>query len=147
VAQHVDEVREQGEPGLFRGFTPAMVPRTSLPAFALAAVAAARGSELGEQVSLALRDALFEEGRDVADPAVLRDLRERFDLPEPGPEARRAVDGDYEEGRRRGVRGSPEYFLDGQGFFCPALRLDRVDGRLEIAGSDAFDDFVDRCFR
>lgn len=147
VTQHVDELRDQVEPGLFRGFDPAVVPKTSLPAFAVAAVAFARGDEVGEKVSLALRNALFEEGRDVSDPAVLTAIREQFGLPEPDAAARRSIDDDYEEGRRRGVRGSPEYFLDERGFFCPALRLEEVAGGLSVEGSDSFDAFVDECFR
>jgi predicted DsbA family dithiol-disulfide isomerase len=147
VAQHVEELREHVEPDLFRGFDPAAMPETSIPAFELASVAAHQSVVLGERVSLALRDALFEEGRDVSDPAVLNSIRSRFDLPEPGTEARRTVDDDYAEGQRRGVEGSPEYFLDGRGYRCPALRMEEVDGGLSIDNADDFDAFLRDCFR
>lgn len=148
VARHVEELREQVEPGLFQGFDPAIMPMTSIPAFEVAAMAAAAGDEVGERVGRALRDAFFEEGRDISDPHVLAEIRARFDLGEPDDSARRAVEADYAEGCHRGVRGSPEYFLDGRGYFCPALELQEVDGSLVIEGSGArFDEFLDVCFR
>lgn len=147
VAQHVDELREQAEPELFRGFDPASVPATSMPAFAVTAVAAATSDALAERVALALRNALFEEGRDVSDPAVLAAIRADYGLGEPDAAAVASIDRDYDEGRRRGVRGSPEYFLDGRGYFCPVLRLEEVEGRLDIEGPDSFDDFIEACFR
>jgi predicted DsbA family dithiol-disulfide isomerase len=148
VAQHVDDLRDQVEPGLFSGFDPAAVPATSFPAFELASVAYARGDGLGEQVSLAIRHGLFEEGRDVSDPDVLAAIGQRFGLAAPGPEAHASVVADFDEGTRLGVRGSPEYFLDDQGFFCPALRLQEVGGALEIEdAAEVFDGFLDMVFR
>ena len=42
-----------------------------------------------------------------------------------------AVRADYEAGQRRGVRGSPHFFIDDDDFFCPALDLGRdADGQL-----------------
>ncbi len=147
VAQHVDELRDQVEPGLFSGFDPAVVPGTSFPAFELTAAAYAHGDALGEAVSLAIRHALFEEGRDVADPEVLAGIGRHLGVGAPGPDARAAVLADFEAGTRLEVRGSPEYFLDDRGFFCPALRLQEVGGALEIEdAADAFGDFLERVF-
>jgi predicted DsbA family dithiol-disulfide isomerase len=146
VAQHVEELREQIEPDLFRGFHAAALPSSSLPSLALVAHAYQANDELGEQVSLAVRDALFEEGLDVADPAVLAAIAASHDLPPAGPDAEQTVLADLEEGKRRGVRGSPEFFLDDRGYFCPALRIDNIDGKLEIApDSEAFDTFLADC--
>jgi predicted DsbA family dithiol-disulfide isomerase len=148
IAQHVDELRSQVDPRLFRGFDPAALPATSFPAFELVAAAYARGDAAGEQVSLAVRDALFEEGRDVSDPSVLAEIGRSHGLADPGPDATRSVLADYEAGKRLGVRGSPEYFLDGDGYFCPALQMREIDGTLEIENaSEAFDAFVAECFR
>lgn len=147
VAEHVDEIRDQVEPGLFSGFDPALVPDTSFPAFELAAAAYARGDELGERVSLAIRHALFEQGRDVADPAVLAEIAGSFGLADPGPDAHAAVLTDFDAGTRLGVRGSPEYFLDDEGFFCPALRVQQVGGTLEIEDArEVFDGFLEQVF-
>ncbi len=66
---------------LFVGFRADRFPRTSLPAFVLAADAYAVDLDTGEAVSLAVRDALFEEGRDVADPAVLADVAAAHGVP------------------------------------------------------------------
>ena len=46
--------------------TPASFPRTSLPALALVAAAYRQSDRMGEAVSLALRDSLFERGRDIS---------------------------------------------------------------------------------
>jgi predicted DsbA family dithiol-disulfide isomerase len=155
VAEEVDELRDQVAPDLFAGFRADRFPRTSLPAFVLAGDAYAVSAERGEAASLALRHALFEEGRDVADPAVLAELASELGLPtaaeraeadrhgddHPGPLA------DLAEGRERGVIGSPHFFTPVGDFFCPSLDIARVDGRLRIvADVEAFESFAAACF-
>jgi hypothetical protein len=50
------------------------------------------------------------------------------------------------DGEARGVLGSPHYFVDGAGFFCPALHIDHLDGALVVQPDPAaFDEFVARC--
>ena len=119
---------------------------TSLPALAIAATAYRNDVKRGERVSLALRHALFEEGRDVANPAELLRIDELSTLDDlRAGEAE--VRADLAEGRARGVIGSPHFFVDGEGFFCPTLAIERVDGRLTIAfDAQGFDEFIDRCF-
>ena len=46
------------------------------------------------------------------------------------PGCGRPVIADWEEGKRRGVRGSPEFFVKGRGYFCPTLDITRVGGQL-----------------
>lgn len=146
-AQHVEELRDQIEPGLFRGFNSAVLPTSSLPALALAAQAYTLSDEIGERVSLAVRDALFEEGRDIGDPAVLTEIATRYGVAPADAAAEAGVLADLAEGSRRGVRGSPEFFVENRGYFCPALRIESVDGRLVITpDSEAFDAFLDDCF-
>ena len=55
---------------------------------------------------------------------------------------------DWAEGRRRGVIGSPHFFVDDDGFFCPALNISRVDGTLRIADNRAaFEAFIDHALQ
>jgi hypothetical protein len=45
------------------------------------------------------------------------------------------------------VRGSPEFFAGGTGWFCPVLDVRRVDGRLVVTPDDAtMARFLDACF-
>jgi len=137
IAEEVDELRAQVAPELFAGFDTEHFPASSLPALGLAAAAYGTGDlRLGERVSLALRDALFEHGRDIAQPDELRQIAEREGVPWP-VDAGRAVLDDWEEGRRRAVIGSPHFFVDGRGFFCPALDIRRRDGHLVISATHA----------
>jgi hypothetical protein len=58
------------------------------------------------------------------------------------------VRSDWAEGVRRGVVGSPTFFVDGSGLFCPTLRITHDDRGFSIEhDGPAFDDFVARCFR
>jgi hypothetical protein len=55
---------------------------------------------------------------------------------------------DWDDGRRRGVQGSPHFFVGDRGWFCPALDIDHVDGHLRIVFDRAgFDEFTDRALR
>jgi predicted DsbA family dithiol-disulfide isomerase len=160
ISAHVEELREVAAPDLFQGFDAAALPPSSIPALALGVGANRLGDEVGERVALALRDALFEEGLDLGDPAVLDGI------------ARQAVRGsishddrgksihdgawaasvdevvaDWEEGRRRGVRGSPEFSVGGHDWFCPALAITRVAGGLHVEPDPAaFESFLSECF-
>lgn len=80
IADEIDEIRRQIEPTLFEGFTEASFPSSSLPALTLAAAANDQDTATGEQVSLALRNLLFEQGIDIADIEVLSDLATEHDV-------------------------------------------------------------------
>ena len=133
VAEEVAALREQVAPDLFGGFDAARFPSTSLPALTLVAAAYRRDVQLGEHVSLRLRDALFEEGADIGAIDVLAEIATAngLDVPEVGD--RDPITADLEEGRRRGVDGSPHFFLGSEGFFCPSLEITRVGGHLQVA--------------
>lgn len=147
VARNVTELRRQVTPDLFEHFTPSAVPTSSLPAFALAADAASVSAELAESMALAIRTALFEDGRDIGDPDVLADLARAHGLRGPAASAETAYELDYAEGRRRGVQGSPHFFVDAHDYFCPALQIDRTEGELSITPSPArFEAMLDDCF-
>jgi predicted DsbA family dithiol-disulfide isomerase len=135
-------------PDLFAGFDPETFPRTSLPAMAAEAAAYRFGAEIGEQVSLGLRDLLFERGTDISDPDVLRSLLAGHGIPAPSTEDEQQVRADYEEGKRRGVVGSPHFFTpEGSDFFCPSLAIGHQGERLEVTfDSEGFTEFISAAF-
>jgi 2-hydroxychromene-2-carboxylate isomerase len=147
LVEEVAELRQTVASDLFTAFDPERFPMSSLPALALAATAYRSDLKRGEQVSLALREALFEEGRDLTDPTELLQigqLRTLDDIRSGEAEVR----ADHAEGRARGVIGSPHFFVDGEGFFCPTLAIERVGGHLSISfDTEGFDEFIERCFR
>ncbi len=143
VAEEVAELRAQVAPDLFTGFDPAQFPATSLPAMALAAAAYRHGSGVGERMSLALRDALFEAGRDVSDPEVLTEIGRAHDVEREAGDDATVLD-EWREGQQRGVGGSPYFFAADHGFFCPSLEITHVEDRLQIRRDDeALERFLD----
>jgi predicted DsbA family dithiol-disulfide isomerase len=146
LEEEIAELRRTVAPDLFTAFDPERFPMSTLPALAVAATAYRTDSKRGERISLALRDALFEAGRDLADPAELARIGELATLDDlRAGEAE--VRADYAEGRARGVIGSPHFFVGGEDFFCPTLEIERVDDRLNVSfDADGFDEFIDRCF-
>lgn len=147
VAREIADLRAQIVPDLFLAFDAGAFPETSIPAFGLARAAYDRDVGLGEQVSIAVRDALFEDGRPIGDHQVLAQLAARYGLDVPDPDrAREVVAADWDEGRRRGVEGSPHFFVGDESEFCPALRIEKRDGdHLHIERDDArLHAFLDR---
>ena len=133
VGEEVVALREHVAPDLFGGFDAARFPSTSLPALTLVAAAYRRDAQLGEHVSLGLRDALFEAGADIGNLDVLAEMATAHGLDAPEVGDRVAITADLDEGRRRGVQGSPHFFLGAKGFFCPSLDITRVAGHLQVA--------------
>ena len=147
IAQKVDALRRQVAPDLFTGFDPERFPASSLPALAVEAAARTVDPATGERAALLLRHALFEEGRDVSQPAELEAIVRALGLPVGAADAAMPVVlDDWDEGRRRGVVGSPHFFAgDGQ-YFCPALQIGHVGTELRIdVDGERFDDFFARC--
>ena len=105
----------------FAGLRPDHWPSTTLPALELAAAAYGVDAATGMAVSLALRVALFEQGRDVGDLNVLAEIAAEHGVT-PHDESI-AVRADYEDGLARGVSGSPHFWVGDTNFFCPALDL------------------------
>ena len=152
IAEEVEEIRAQVAPDLFAGFVESKFPRTSIPAFELAALAYGAGDQVGERVSMALRDAMFEHGQDISDPSVIEAIGQAhgvaLDLGAASEASAKSVQSDWHEGQQRGVQGSPHFFTPDGAFFCPTLDIQRVDGRLRItADNEAFNGFVDQCLR
>lgn len=150
IDAEVSALRASVRPDLFAGFSVGAFPSTSMPAFALTAAADLTGDPvLIEEVGLALRNAVFEEGLDLGRPEIVNPIAERFDLTPLDAEATSAaVRADWDEGRARGVIGSPHFFTDdGGSWFCPALAISRDDvGNFVIAWKQGTEAFVERVF-
>src|SRR3546814_4521111 len=96
AAEHVADLRAQCAPDAFAGFDPERFPSTTLPALALAAAAYRYTGPVGERVSLALRDALWEQGRDISDTEVLAEIATAHGIVDGwGPEDERSVTEDW----------------------------------------------------
>ena len=144
VAEEVDELKHLAAP--FAHFDPTRFPSTSLPALDLAELAYQEGLDVGERVSLALRNALFEDGLDIGEPSVVRRVGDAFGLAAPGPGEREAVVRDWHSGKERGVEGSPHFFCGVQSAFCPSLDIAKHDGRLRVTvDRQALDAFLANC--
>ena len=98
IAEEVDALRSQVAPDLFAAFDAHAFPPSSLPALGLAAAAYDRDIRLGERVSLALRNAFFEEGRDIAKQDELDRVAASVGLPT-GLHAVESVHADWHEGQ------------------------------------------------
>lgn len=142
VAGKVAALRAQVAPDLFAGFDPATFPTTTLPAMALEAAGYRGSPELGEKVSLALRDALFEAGRDISRPETIADIARAHELTITDADEQ-AVVASWHEGERRGVEGSPYFVIDGRGFFCPSLVIRHVGDELVIEPDESLGAFLE----
>jgi 2-hydroxychromene-2-carboxylate isomerase len=119
-------------------------------AFALSAAADRTGDPvLAEDVGMALRDAVFEQGLDIGRPEVVASIAARFGLdPLNAAATEAAVRVDWEEGRARGVIGSPHFFTgDDASWFCPGLAISRDDvGNFVVAWKQGSESFVESVF-
>ncbi|TGD89193.1 disulfide bond formation protein DsbA [Mycolicibacterium sp. CH28] len=147
IGMEVEALRSSVRPDLFAGFSVDSFPGTSMAAFALAATAARTADPvLVEEVGIALRDAVFERGLDIGRPELVAPIAERFGLEPLDPDATSAaVQADWDEGRARGVVGSPHFFTtDGSSMFCPVLDISRDDvGNFVIAWKQGTEAFID----
>jgi 2-hydroxychromene-2-carboxylate isomerase len=148
TADHVEDLKRQVAPELFRGFDPAHFPRSTMDALALAAAGYRKDDATGEAISFALRDALFEAGLDVSDPVVLDGIARPHGVAVAAVD-REAVQRDWDEGTRRGVQGSPHFFCGDSSVFCPSLSITGAPGaehlRLEVDRA-RLHDFLKGCF-
>jgi predicted DsbA family dithiol-disulfide isomerase len=146
IGEEVAALRAQVAPDMFKGFDPSHFAATSIPGLMLAAAGYEHSLATGEQVSLALRDCLFEYGADIAHPDVLARLAAATGMRVPLVSVRARVLADWRDGQRRGVIGSPHFFVGNEGTFCPSLDIARREGQLRITGDPgAFDVLLDRC--
>ena len=148
AAHHVHELRKQVAPDLFQGFDPKRFPTTTLPALAWVHAAYAMDMRTGEAVSIALRNALFEDGVDIGDPDLLSDIVLAEGVASVGDDDERAVIADWHEGVARGVKGSPHFFCGDADAFCPSLDIfkDEAEHLTIRSNMEVLDSFLDVCF-
>ena len=148
IVDHVEDLRRQVSPDLFAGFDPDAVPESTLPALALADAAYRVDDKLGEAMSFALRNALFEHGLDISDPDVLGQVATTHGLTDVDVSDTSAIHDDWHEGEARGVQGSPHFFCGNVEAFCPSLDIaGGDDGELRIRRNmEALDRFLAECF-
>ena len=150
IGAEISALRASVRPDLFAGFSVDAFPSTSMAAFALTAAADRAGDPgLVEEVGLALRNAVFEDGLDVGRSDVIAPIAGRFGLePLDADATSAAVRADWNEGRTRGVIGSPHFFTgNGGSWFCPGLNISRDDvGNFVIAWKQGTESFIDSVF-
>ena len=132
VMEKATALRDQVAPDLFSHINPANWPTTSLPAFALTAAAYRVDAHTGEGVAMALREALFEQGKDIADSQVLAEIAAEFGVGTVSEDDVASVMADWQEGTTRGVIGSPHFFHRETNMFCPTLTITHPEGGLHI---------------
>jgi predicted DsbA family dithiol-disulfide isomerase len=137
-------LRAQVAPDLFAGLDADHFPTSTLEALALVVRAYRTDPRLGERMSFAVRDALFEQGADISDHVVLAGIAELLGVPLPDDTDRATVRADWEDGRRRGVVGSPHFFAAGTDMFCPSLQItkDPVTGLAVHADATRLQQFL-----
>lgn len=148
VAGKAADLQAQVAPNLFGGYDPAQFPGTSLPALALTHAAYRQSLEAGEATALRLRQLTFDEGVDISKPEVIDQLIDELDLPIPDISDDDSITKDWDEGRQRGVVGSPHFFTpDGGAVFCPSLDIHKDGGHLAVHfDEDAFAQLITSCF-
>lgn len=133
---------------LFVAFDADRFPHSSQLALAAEVAAREASDEVGERFSLVLRTALFEEGVDIGDAQQVFVLCDRHGVPRPTEAHKRQVQNDYDEGKQRGVKGSPHFFIpNGGDFFCPSMDIEHHGEEYEVTfDRDGFDRFVSNVF-
>ncbi|HVA52749.1 MAG TPA: DsbA family protein [Acidimicrobiales bacterium] len=145
--EHVDHLREQVAPDLFRRFNPDRFPTSTLNALALVVRAHRVDPNLGERASFVLRDALFEQGLDISDRVVLEEIANDLGVTMPESSDHEQVIADWQEGQQRGVLGSPHFFCGANDAFCPSLDItkDPRHGVSMTRDASHLMQFLERC--
>jgi predicted DsbA family dithiol-disulfide isomerase len=145
--EHANDLREQVAPELFRHVDADRFPSSTLGALALANRAYRTNLHIGERVSFALRDALFEEGQDISDRVVLEYLAHDLGVVMPDESDRSDVVADWHGGIQRGVLGSPHFFCGSESVFCPSLNVttDHIESVSIARDVSRLTGFMERC--
>ena len=103
----------------------------------------------GEAISLALRDALFEEGIDISRLDVLSNISKALDVDPFDVSDELSILTDWHEGVARGVKGSPHFFCGDSDAYCPSLDIDKDgSGNLEVSRNlEALDALFAECLK
>jgi len=143
-----DALREQVAPDAFACVNVDNFPTSTLDALTLIAHAYSVDIDRGENATFRVREALFEEGRDISDHTVLDDLAREIGVSDYGDPTHAAVHADWQEGKKRGVIGSPHFFYGTVGTFCPSLQMTREPATGLTIHTDAsrLQEFLEQCF-
>ena len=143
-----DALRRQIAEDQFANTELSNFPSTTLDALTLIAQAYEQDVSAGEKASIVIREAIFELGHDVADQSVLRGLAANLGVSYVPDADHTLVRRDWEEGKARGVVGSPHFFNGSVGVFCPSLQLTRTEdsGLIIQANSEKLAAFLTTCF-
>lgn len=146
VAAKIEVLQNQLGEDHFAGWQADRWPTTTIPALNLASAAYRRSASVGLKISLLLRSVLFEDGLDINDPEVLAMVAGSQALHPPLFSPVKPVLDDYNEGRQRGVAGSPHFWIGSDNYFCPSLEIGRDSTGAMTAGFDpvGFARFVSR---
>lgn len=148
TASHIEHLRHQVDDSVFVGFDAANFPTSTLEALSLIEHAYRIDGRTGEAATFAVRDALFEKGLDISDPAVLASIAAELGIGPTDDADRAAVTDSWHAGQARGVEGSPHFFFGPAEVFCPTLDISRSDaGDVSIAlNIERLNAFLDLCF-
>ena len=125
-------LRASVAPDNFAGIDQWSFPVSTLQGLQLAAQVTRQRGSLGTELSMALRIALFEEGKDIGDLSVLQSIAQRFGVPFHEGDVQ-LVRADLANGQAHGVKGSPHFFCGELDMFCPTLDLTRDQlGHLQV---------------
>ena len=102
-------------------------PKSTLDALTLVSQAYDVSFELGEKASFTIRDAMFERGEDISNAVMLQGIAEMIGLGYLPDHEHRSVKKDWEDGKSRGVQGSPHFFHGEVSVFCPSLQISRTE--------------------
>jgi len=143
-----EALREQVAPDAFSHVNVDSFPTSTLDALTLIAHAYSISEDVGEKAAFRVREALFEEGRDISDRAVLDDLAAELGVSDYYDPTYEAVRKDWEEGKRRRVIGSPHFFYGAVGTFCPSLQMTReaATGLTINTDTTRLQEFLKQCF-
>jgi predicted DsbA family dithiol-disulfide isomerase len=143
-----DALREQVAPTAFSRINVDTFPSSTLDALTLIAKAYEIDLDLGEKAAFRVREALFEEGRDISNRVVLDELAQELGITDYVDPSHSAVHSDWKEGQARGVIGSPHFFHGSVGTFCPSLQMTREEATGLTINTDAtrLQEFLQQCF-
>ena len=143
-----DALREQIASDIFANHELNNFPVTTLDGLTLISQAYEQNIVAGEKASVVLREAIFELGHDVANGVILQEIAASLGISYTPDSGYVSVRRDWEEGKARGVVGSPHFLNGSVGVFCPSLQLTRTEdsGLIIHSNAEKLAAFLTTCF-
>lgn len=148
TAGNVEALRNAVAPELFQNFKTRVMPASTIQGLALIEAANDKDPVLGERIGLGLRNLLFEHGVKIDNLELLRGIARQNGLDPSVVDDHALVKRRWEEGRSKGVVGSPHFFSDHADLFCPLLEISRDEmSSLHISrNSERMSEFLSKAF-